>query len=47
LLEALLVGIAGLLGGFVNTLAGNGSAFTLPALEIFGLSPRRPTAPTA
>ncbi|MBA3951296.1 MAG: sulfite exporter TauE/SafE family protein [Rubrobacter sp.] len=39
LLEALLVGIAGLLGGFVNTLAGNGSAFTLPALEVFGLSP--------
>jgi uncharacterized protein len=39
LLEALLVGIAGLLGGFVNTLAGNGSAFTLPALELFGLSP--------
>lgn len=38
LVEALLVALAGLAGGFVNTLAGNGSAFTLPALEFFGLS---------
>jgi uncharacterized protein len=37
LLEALLIAIAGFAGGFVNTLAGNGSAFTLPALEFFGL----------
>ena len=37
LLEALLVAIAGLAEGFVNTLAGNGTAFTLPALEFFGL----------
>ena len=30
--------IAGLVGDFVNTLAGNGSAFTLPALEFAGWS---------
>lgn len=38
LVDAVLVALAGLAGGFVNTLAGNGSAFTLPALEFFGLS---------
>ena len=37
LLEALLTAIAGFLGGFVSTLASNGSAVTLPALEFFGL----------
>ena len=37
-LEALLVAIAGFVGGFVSTLASNGSAVTLPALELFGLS---------
>jgi len=37
LLEALLVAIAGLVGGFVSTLASNGSAVTLPALELLGL----------
>jgi uncharacterized membrane protein YfcA len=37
LLEALLVAIAGFVGGFVSTLASNGSAVTLPALEFFGL----------
>ena len=38
LLEALLVAIAGFVGGFVSTLASNGSSVTLPALELFGLS---------
>ena len=37
MLEALLVAIAGLVGGFVSTLASNGSAVTLPALELLGL----------
>ena len=37
LLEALLVTIAGFVGGFVSTLASNGSSVTLPALELFGL----------
>ena len=37
MLEALLVAIAGLVGGFVSTLASNGSSVTLPALELFGL----------
>src|SRR3712207_7609190 len=37
-LEAILVAIAGLIGGFVSTLASNGSAVTLPALELLGLS---------
>ncbi len=35
--EALLVALAGLAGGFVSTLASNGSAVTLPALEFLGL----------
>jgi uncharacterized protein len=35
--EALLVAIAGFLGGFVSTLASNGSSITLPALEFLGL----------
>ena len=34
---AILVAIAGLVGGFVSTLASNGSSVTLPALELFGL----------
>jgi uncharacterized membrane protein YfcA len=34
-LEAFLVAIAGFVGGFVSTLASNGSAVTLPALELF------------
>ena len=38
MLEALLVAIAGFVGGFVSTLASNGSSVTLPALELFGLS---------
>ena len=36
-LEAVLVAIAGLIGGFVSTLASNGSSVTLPALELLGL----------
>ena len=36
-LEAVLVAIAGLIGGFVSTLASNGSSITLPALELLGL----------
>ncbi|CAN5245010.1 hypothetical protein BH24ACT19_BH24ACT19_14270 [soil metagenome] len=36
MLEALLVAIAGLVGGFVSTLASNGSAVTLPALGLVG-----------
>ena len=38
MLEALFVAIAGFVGGFVSTLASNGSSVTLPALELFGLS---------
>ena len=37
MLEALLTAVAGFVGGFVSTLASNGSAITLPALEFFGL----------
>ena len=37
LLEALLAAVASLVGGFISTLASNGSAVTLPALEILGL----------
>ena len=37
MVEALLTAIAGFVGGFVSTLASNGSAVTLPALEFFGL----------
>jgi uncharacterized membrane protein YfcA len=37
LLEALLTAVAGFVGGFVSTLASNGSAISLPALEFFGL----------
>lgn len=36
-MKALLVAAAGLIGGFVSTLASNGSAVTLPALEFLGL----------
>jgi uncharacterized protein len=36
-LEAIFVAIAGFVGGFVSTLASNGSSITLPALELFGL----------
>jgi uncharacterized membrane protein YfcA len=36
-LEELLVAIAGFIGGFVSTLASNGSSVTLPALELLGL----------
>ena len=36
-LESVLVGIAGFVGGFVSTLASNGSSATLPALGLFGL----------
>jgi uncharacterized protein len=36
-LEAVLVAIAGFVGGFVSTLASNGSSVTLPALELLGL----------
>ncbi len=38
MLEDLFVAIAGFVGGFVSTLASNGSSVTLPALELFGLS---------
>ena len=37
MLEALLAAVAGLVGRFISTLASNGSAVTLPALEILGL----------
>ncbi len=36
-LEVLLAALAGLVGGFISTLASNGSAVTLPALEFLGL----------
>jgi uncharacterized protein len=36
-LEVVLVAIAGFVGGFVSTLASNGSSVTLPALEFLGL----------
>jgi uncharacterized membrane protein YfcA len=36
-LETLLVAAAGFVGGFISTLASNGSAVTLPALESLGL----------
>ena len=36
-LEVLLAALAGLFGGFISTLASNGSAVTLPALEFLGL----------
>ncbi len=36
-LEAILVAAAGVVGGFISTLASNGSAATLPALELLGL----------
>ena len=36
-MEELLVAIAGFIGGFVSTLASNGSSVTLPALELLGL----------
>ena len=35
--EELLVATAGFVGGFVSTLASNGSSVTLPALELLGL----------
>jgi uncharacterized protein len=35
--EDLLVAVAGFVGGFVSTLASNGSSVTLPALEMLGL----------
>src|SRR5215210_8486981 len=37
LLETHLAAIAGLIGGFVSILASNGSAITLPMLELFGV----------
>ena len=37
-MEEFLVAIAGFVGGFVSTLASNGSSVTLPALELLGLS---------
>ncbi len=37
-MEEFLVAIAGIVGGFVSTLASNGSSVTLPALELLGLS---------
>jgi uncharacterized membrane protein YfcA len=36
-LEAVLVAIAGFVGGFISTLASNGSSITLPALDLLGL----------
>lgn len=35
--EALLAAVAGLFGDFISILASNGSAVTLPALELLGL----------
>ena len=37
-MEEFLVAIAGFVGGFVSTLASNGSSVTLPALDLLGLS---------
>ena len=37
MLETLLAAIAGLIGGFVSILASNGSAITLPMLELSGV----------
>lgn len=37
-LKEILVVVAGVVGGFISILAGNGSSVTLPALEFFGLS---------
>ncbi|NQZ32942.1 MAG: sulfite exporter TauE/SafE family protein [Oceanospirillaceae bacterium] len=37
ILEALLLLVAGLLGGIINTLAGGGSNLTMPALMVMGL----------
>jgi uncharacterized protein len=36
-LEEFLVAVAGFVGGFVSTLASNGSSITLPALDLLGL----------
>jgi uncharacterized protein len=36
-LEGVLVAVAGFVGGFVSTLASNGSSVTLPALDLLGL----------
>ncbi len=36
-LELLLAAVVGIVGGFISTLASNGSAVTLPALELLGL----------
>ncbi|MDX2175780.1 MAG: TSUP family transporter, partial [Candidatus Sumerlaeia bacterium] len=36
-IQLALLGAAGLVGGFVNTLAGGGSLVTLPALLLLGL----------
>ena len=38
-LEAILVAIAGFVGGFVSTLASNGSSVTLPALDLLDRTP--------
>src|SRR4051794_26716315 len=35
--QLVVLGLAGLVGGFVNTLAGGGSLVTLPALLLLGL----------
>ncbi len=37
--DSLIIGVAGLLAGFINTLAGGGSLITLPLLIFLGLPP--------
>lgn len=44
LINALLLIIAGLFAGFINTLAGSGSLITLPLLMFLGLSPHQANA---
>ncbi|MCU4176401.1 sulfite exporter TauE/SafE family protein [Carboxylicivirga sp. N1Y90] len=44
LFDALLLIVAGLFAGFINTLAGSGSLITLPLLMFLGLSPHQANA---
>jgi len=44
LIDAVLLILAGLFAGFINTLAGSGSLITLPLLMFMGLSPHQANA---
>ena len=44
-LTAAIIIVAGILAGFINTLAGGGSFLTLAALDLAGLPKVMPTAP--